>query len=67
MWAKNLLAIFKMTTYAWQSRIMRMRRRFSAAVLMHHNLCKQQSLTYIYTNGDSLLLMVGFESRIPGF
>ena len=54
-----------MTAYAWQSRITRMRRRFSA-VLMHHNLCQQQRLTYIYTNGDPILLMVGSESGIPG-
>ena len=40
---------------------------FPRAVLMHHNLCKQLSLTYIYTNGDSTLSMVGSESRIPGF
>ena len=25
--------------------------RHVSAVLMHHNLCKQQRLTYIYTNG----------------
>ena len=41
--------------------------RHVSAVLMHHNLCKQQRLTYIYTNGDSILPMVGFESGIPGF
>ena len=31
--------------------------RHVSAVLMHHNLCKQQRLTYIYTNGDSILSM----------
>ena len=38
-----------------------------SALLMHHSLCKQQRLTYINTNVDSILSMVGFESRIPGF
>ena len=47
-------------------RITRMRRRFSA-VLMQPQSLQQRSLTYINTNGDSILLMVGFESRIPGF
>ena len=30
-------------------------------------ICKQQRLTYIYTNGDCILSMVEFESGIPGF
>ena len=41
--------------------------RHVSAVLMHHNLCKQQRLTYIYTNGDSILSMVEFESGTLGF
>ena len=41
--------------------------RHVSAVLVHHNLCKQERLAYIYTNGDYILSMVEFESGYPGF
>ena len=41
--------------------------RHVSAVLMHHNLCKQQRLKYIYTNGDSILSMVEINLEFQGF